>query len=68
MTSSFEDVYRIQTARIMELERELAAAKKKIKEMTKVAGIYARRIMDFEDRAEAAEAKLAAIEKERGEK
>ena len=25
MTSSFEDVYRIQTARIMELEREKAA-------------------------------------------
>jgi len=114
MTSSFEDVYRIQTARIMELERELAAARKEIEWLRKDAEIpeepdgldeletrnYIAALRDLlkrksaevqelsadklfaevmlkdcnsfatrqRDRAEAAEAKLAAIEKERGEK
>ena len=44
------------------LRREKAARSKALK----VAGMYARRMMDFEDRAEAAEAKLVAIE--RGER
>ena len=67
MTSSFEDVYRIQTARIMELERELTAAKKEIEELRiLLGGIQETYATELSPQCIAAID--AAIEKERGEK